>query len=76
MSEAVKPSLLKTFTFIALAAFAYLAIFLNIVPLNQYFMSKSIIPVLSLLGTIIGIAFLYGTAVSYVLSLLGLENNH
>lgn len=76
MSEIAKPSILKTFTFIALAAIAYLAIFLNIVPLNQYFMSKSIIPVLCLLGTIIGIAFLYGTAVSYVLSLLGLENNH
>lgn len=76
MSEKSKPSLLRTLLFFVLALAAYLAIFFNIETLNQFYLSKAVIPALCLLGTVIGIAFLYGTAVSNVLSLLGLESDH
>jgi cytosine/uracil/thiamine/allantoin permease len=76
MSGASKPSFLKTITFIILASIAYLAIYFNIEQLNHFFISKGTIPAFCLLGTVIGIAFLYGTAISNVLSLLGLESDH
>ncbi|MHB8076452.1 hypothetical protein [Desulfosporosinus fructosivorans] len=71
-----KPGFLRTVIFLALATIAYLGIYFNIDQLNQYFISKGIIPAFCLLGTVIGIAFLYGTAISNVLSLLGLESDH
>lgn len=76
MSSASRPGFLKTIVFLVLAVSAYLLIFLNIDQLNQFYISKGIIPALSLLGTVICIAFLYGTAVSNVLSILGLESKH
>lgn len=76
MSEGSKPSLLKTAVFLTLAAAAYLTIYINIDQLNQYFISKGVIPAFCLLGTVISIAFLYGTAISNVLSLIGLESDH
>lgn len=76
MSGASKPSLFKTAIFLILAAIAYFTIYFNIDQLNQYFISKGIFPAICLLGTVIGIAFLYGTAISNVLSLLGLESDH
>lgn len=76
MSGGSKPSILKTVIYLTLAAIAYLAIYFNIELLNQFFISKGIIPAFCLLGTVIGIAFLYGSAISNVLSLLGLESDH
>jgi len=76
MSGASKQSLLKTIIFLGLSVCAYLLIFFNIEQLNQFFLSKAVIPAFCLLGTVIGIAFLYGTAISHVLSILGLESNH
>ena len=76
MGSTFKISLLKTSLFLVLSAGAYLLIFLNIEQLNQFYVSKGVIPAISLLGTIICIAFLYGTAVSNVLSILGLESKH
>jgi len=76
MSKASKSSFLQTIIFLGLSAGAYLLIFFNIEQLNQFFLSKAVIPALCLLGTVIGIAFLYGTAISNVLSILGLESDH
>lgn len=76
MSGTSKPGLFQTMLFIVLAVGAYITIFLNIEPLNQFFLSKAVIPAICLLGTVIVIAFLYGTAVSHVLSFLGLESDH
>lgn len=76
MSSESKPSLIKTMVFLALAVCAYLLIFFNIEQLNQFYVSGGVIPAVSLLGTVICIAFLYGTAVSHVLSILGLESKH
>ncbi|KUO72275.1 MAG: citrate transporter [Desulfosporosinus sp. BRH_c37] len=76
MSKTSKPSILKTVVFLILAAIAYLAIYFNIDQLNQFYISKGMIPAFCLLGTVIGIAFLYGTAISNVLSLIGLESDH
>lgn len=76
MSEASKASFLKAIIYLGLTGCAYLLIFYNIEQLNQFFLSKALIPALSLLATVIGIAFLYGTAISHVLSLLGLDNDH
>lgn len=71
-----KLSSLKTILFLALSICAYFIIFSNIDQLNQFFLSKAIIPALCLLGTVIGIAFLYGTAISHTLRILGLESDH
>jgi len=76
MSKGSKSSFLETIIFLVLSVCAYLAIFFNIEILNQFFLSKGTIPAISLLGTVICIAFLYGTAVSHVLSILGLDSNH
>jgi len=76
MSGASKPSFLKTIIFLGLSVCAYLVIFSNIEQLNQFFLSKAVIPALCLMGTVIGIAFLYGTAISHVLSILGLQSDH
>ncbi|EHQ87739.1 hypothetical protein [Desulfosporosinus youngiae] len=76
MSKASESSSLETIIFLVLSVCAYLLIFMNIDHLNHFFLSKSVIPALCLLGTVIGIAFLYGTAVSHVLSKLGLESTH
>ncbi|SHI05640.1 hypothetical protein [Desulfosporosinus lacus] len=76
MSKASKSSFLETIIFLGLSFCAYFVIFFNIDQLNQFYLSKGIIPALSLLGTVICIAFLYGTAVSHVLSILGLDSNH
>ena len=76
MKDTSKPGLAKTLIFLALAICAYLIVFMNIEQLNQYFLSKAFVPALCLLGTVISIAFLYGTAVSYLLGLLGLESSH
>lgn len=76
MSRASKSSLLETIIFLSLSVCAYLIIFFNLEQLNQFFLSKALIPTLCLLGTVIGIAFLYGTAVSHVLSILGLDSDH
>jgi len=63
-----KLNFLKTIIFMGLSVCAYLVIFVNIDQLNQFFLSKSIIPALCLLSTVIGIAFLYEAAISHVLS--------
>ncbi|AET66325.1 hypothetical protein Desor_0631 [Desulfosporosinus orientis DSM 765] len=76
MSSESKPSVLKTIVFLALAISAYLLIFFNIEQLNKFYVSQGVIPAVSLLGTVICIAFLYGTAVSHILSILGLESKH
>lgn len=76
MSKASKPSALETIIYLVLSVSAYVLIFSNIEQLNQFYLSKAIIPALCLLGTVIGIAFLYGTAISHVLSIMGLESDH
>ncbi|MHB8132016.1 MAG: hypothetical protein ACYDEX_23895 [Mobilitalea sp.] len=76
MSGAPKATLSKTILFLGLSACAYSVIFFNIEQLNQFFLSKAVIPAFCLLGTVIGIAFLYGTAVSTVLSILRLDSDH
>ena len=76
MSGAPKATFSKTILFLGLSICAYLVIFFNIEPLNQFFLSKAVIPAFCLLGTVIAIAFLYGTAVSNVLSILGLDSDH
>lgn len=76
MSGASKANLSKTIIFLGLSACAYLIIFFNIEQLNQFFLSKALIPALCLLGTVIGVAFLYGTAISYLLSVLRLDSDH
>jgi len=76
MSKASKAGTFKTIIFLVLSICAYSLIFFNIEQLNQFYLSKAIIPALCLLGTVVGIAFLYGTAVSNVLSILGLESDH
>jgi len=76
MTKASKSSSIATIIYLGLSICAYLLIFFNIEQLNQFFLSKAVIPAFCLLGTVIGIAFLYGTAISHVLSILGLESNH
>jgi len=76
MSKASKSGPLETIIYMVLSVCAYLLIFFNIEQLNQFFLSKAVIPALCLLGTVIGIAFLYGTAISHTLSVLGLESDH
>lgn len=76
MSSKGKPSVLRTLLLLILAIGAYLTIFFNIEQLNKFYLSKEVVPALCLLGTVICIAFLYGTAVSNLLSLLGLESDH
>lgn len=76
MSGASKTSSLKTIVYLGLSICAYVLIFFNIDQLNNFYLSKGIIPAVCLLGTIIGIAFLYGTAVSNTLSILGLDSKH
>lgn len=76
MSKTSKSSPVKTIIFLVLSVCVYLLIFSNIEQLNQFYLSKDIVPALCLLGTIIGVAFLYGTAISYTLSLFGLESDH
>lgn len=76
MSTTSKSSPLKTIIFVVLSVCVYFLIFSNIEQLNQFYLSKEIIPALCLLGTIIGVAFLYGTAANHVLSLFGLQSDH
>ncbi len=76
MSGKTKPSLWQTLLFLLLAIGAYLVIFFNIEQLNQFYLSKAILPAVCLLGTVICIAFLYGSAISNLLSLVGLESDH
>ena len=76
MSTTSKSSPLKTIIFVVLSVCVYLLIFSNIEQLNQFYLSKEIIPALCLLGTIIGVAFLYGTAISHLLSILRLDSEH
>lgn len=75
MREMPKLSLLKAIAFVGMSFCAYLLIFVNIVQLNQFFLRKTIISTLFLLGTVIGVAFVYETAISYVLSMLGLDSD-
>lgn len=76
MSKASRSGPFVTIIYMFLSICAYLLVFFNIEQLNQFFLSKSLIPALCLLGTVICIAFLYGTAISHTLSLLGLESDH
>ncbi|WP_041274539.1 hypothetical protein [Desulforamulus reducens] len=76
MSDTSKPSIFKTIIFLVVALCAYLVIFFNIESLNKFYLSKSVVPAICLLGTIVFIAFTYGTAMSYILNLLGLESDH
>ena len=76
MSGALKSSFLSTIIFLGLSVCAYLVIFFNIEQLNQFYLSKAVIPAFCLLGTVIGVAFLYGTAISHLLSILGLDSDH
>lgn len=76
MSEKSKPSLFKTLIFLVVAIGTYLAIFLNIDQLNKFYLSKAVIPAFSLLATVVFIAFVYGTAMSNILSLFGIESDH
>ena len=76
MSGASRSSFLSTIIFLGLSLCAYLVIFFNMEQLNLFFLSKAVVPALCLLGTVIAVAFLYGTAVSHVLSILGLDSDH
>ncbi|GAB6180493.1 hypothetical protein JCM14036_18120 [Desulfotomaculum defluvii] len=76
MSGKTKPSFLKTVFYLAVAFCTYLVIFTNIEQLNEFYLSKSVVPALCLLGTIVFVSFIYGTAMSNILSLLGLESDH
>ncbi|EHQ87730.1 hypothetical protein [Desulfosporosinus youngiae] len=76
MRELFKLSLLETIVFVGLSIFTYLLVFVNIVQLNQFFLSKTVISTLCLLCTVIGIAFVYEAAISHVLSIFGLNSDN
>lgn len=76
MSGKSKPSLIGTLIFLAVAICTYIVIFTNIDMLNKFYLSKEIFPAICLLATIVFVSFIYGTAMSNILSLLGLENDH
>lgn len=76
MGKNSKPSVFKTLVYLLVTICTYLMIFMNIDQLNQFYLSKSVIPALCLLGTIVFVSFIYGTATSNILSLLGLESDH
>ncbi|MBM7856150.1 hypothetical protein JOC37_002582 [Desulfohalotomaculum tongense] len=76
MSKKSKPSFVRTLVFLLSAAAAYVLIFLNIEKLNAFYLSKHIIPAISLLGTIVVVSYLYGNAVSCILGHLGIDSDH